>query len=975
MRHFLLIISVFTIKICSGQQLEESFFLPISGLPTKVVYCITQDSKGFIWVGTDAGVARYDGNTFHLLTMADGLSDNEIFQIKEDRKGRLWFLTYNGRISIYDKGRILNEKNTDFLARIEPGGLSRSWLEKGDSIWYIDYRKAFLFVNDSLKQTFSASALFGRADAAFADLSLHGRELLFLSNQEYYNPMTKVKTDFPHRKDPAIKKAHLYKEQIIYTSGSQLIVYSLSKREFRRYQLPTKENISTFNLRDSSGLLLVASDRHLFVLDIVTGRWTPELTTHIPYFGYLLRDKEGLLWGGSQNQGLFLYRPSPVHHYVHATELGTYAVHSLGQWKGEVYAGLINGEFFHWSSGVVTWKKTGYAQGLHKVYGFYELHDQLWAVAGPTLINLQTGQGIPTYGSVKTIAVNGMHFYAGLSYSVHKRSMKDWWTGKVNFYGNQQMVYDKRVSNLWVSGDSLFMGTALGLKLLVNDTAAGLGHYQSPLIDAKISRITGNKKGQFFFSTNGKGVGILYQQRCYEITASNGLASNNCNSLVVQGDSVLWVATDKGVSRVQLQWAAEGLHHRVQNISVNEGIPDPMINDITVLSDTVWVATQTGLAWFRASAITKQKPPKILLDQVYVNGEVRPYHTPLSLKHQENNVRIDFTSLNFGLANEPVYSYRLLGAETGWTKIASRSIQFSNLAPGYYRLQITAAPPEEQTPDSLLELELEIALPFWKNKIVLLPAFLALAFFAGLLFHFRMRAVRKKHLHQQALLRWEKEKVQLEQKAAALQMNPHFIFNAMNAIRGYYSSGDMEGGHHYISRFSGLMRKMLESNARAHISLAEEIEMLQNYLELIALNHPGKLSWEIFDNTGLAKRSIGLPPMMIQPFVENAVIHGIGPLKVPGSIEITFTIRAQMLHCVIIDNGVGLQQSARQNKYLPRKSKGIAITRQRLRMLGAESGLLVTEIITEAGQVEGTKVEIVIPITSKFKSADEGFDH
>ncbi|MCP9750390.1 sensor histidine kinase [Ferruginibacter sp. HRS2-29] len=975
MKWILLIFFSFTVKTSCSQQLEESFFLPVSGLPTKVVYCIMQDSKGYIWVGTDAGVARYDGNDFFLLTMADGLSDNEVFQIKEDRKGRLWFLTYNGRISIYDKGKILNEKNTDFLARIDPGGMSRSWVEKGDSIWYIDYRKAFLLVNDKVQQTFSAAALFGHADAAFADVSLYGHELLFLSDKGYYNPMTGVKVDFPDGKILPAKKSILYKERIVYFNDSQIFVYSLLNKRFSSYQLPSKERISTFTLRDSSGLLLVASNRNLFALNIVTGQWTRELTINIPYFGYLLRDKDGLLWAGSQNHGLFLYRPSAVHRYVHATELGTYAVHSVGQWKGEVYAGLINGEFFHWSSGSVKWKKTGHAPGLHKVYGFYGLNGQLWAVAGTMLINLQTGQAIPTYGSAKAIAINNQYLYIGLSFSVNKRRLTDWWKARAKIDSSQKMVYDKRASNLWFSGDSLFMGTADGLRLLVKDTLASLRNYQSSLIEAKISRITGNKEGQLFFSTNGKGVGVLYKQRCYEITAQSGLASNNCNSLVAVGDSLLWVATDKGVSRVQLEWTAKGLNHTVQNISVNEGLPDPMINDITVLSDTVWVATQTGIAWFRASAITKQKSPAILLEQIFVNGEARSYQQPLSLTNRENNLRIDFTSLNFGLAEEPVYSYRLLGADTGWTKIYSRRIQFSNLAPGNYRLQVTTAEPGERNPDSLLELDLTIALPFWKRKIVLLLSFLALALLSGMFFYLRMRGLRKKHSHQQQLLRWEKEKLQLEQKAAALQMNPHFIFNAMNAIRGYYSSGDMEGGHHYISRFSGMMRKMLENNARATISLAEEIEMLQHYLELITLNHPGKLSWVINNNTGPATRSIGLAPMLIQPFVENAVIHGIGPLDVPGRVEITFTTEPGILHCIITDNGVGLQQSARQNKYISRTSKGIAITRQRLNMLGPDNKLLITEITTETGQVEGTKVEIAIPITSKLTNIDEGADH
>ena len=169
--------------ILRAQPLEESFFSRIQGLQSNVVYCITQDQSGYIWLGTNRGAIRYDGFEFTHFTTADGLSDNEVFQIREDQKRRVWFLTHNGRLSFYEKGKIHHAGNAPFLQSISAGSMSAGFWQQGDSICYITRRKAYLFVGSQLRNVWTAKELFPNPDASFAEVIYQEGPLRLISNQ------------------------------------------------------------------------------------------------------------------------------------------------------------------------------------------------------------------------------------------------------------------------------------------------------------------------------------------------------------------------------------------------------------------------------------------------------------------------------------------------------------------------------------------------------------------------------------------------------------------------------------------------------------------------------------------------------------------------------------------------------------------------------------------------------------------------
>jgi LytS/YehU family sensor histidine kinase len=205
--------------------------------------------------------------------------------------------------------------------------------------------------------------------------------------------------------------------------------------------------------------------------------------------------------------------------------------------------------------------------------------------------------------------------------------------------------------------------------------------------------------------------------------------------------------------------------------------------------------------------------------------------------------------------------------------------------------------------------------------------------------------------------------IALEQKALRLQMNPHFIFNALNTIKGYYAEGDSINASTYISRFSKLLRMLLE-NTDQSIPLSNEIEMLELYIELTKIRYKNKFESKIIVDEHLNTNEIMIPTLLLQPIVENAIIHGLAPKNEIGLLHVSFMKKGNQLECIVEDNGIGRNASAqRQREY---QSKAIEITTERIALFSQDNTSSSFEIVDLKNNnlPTGTKVIINIPLIS-----------
>jgi len=213
----------------------------------------------------------------------------------------------------------------------------------------------------------------------------------------------------------------------------------------------------------------------------------------------------------------------------------------------------------------------------------------------------------------------------------------------------------------------------------------------------------------------------------------------------------------------------------------------------------------------------------------------------------------------------------------------------------------------------------------------------------------------------------ENNLLQLEQKALQLQMNPHFIFNALNTVQSLFMSNEQGAARQLLSKFAKLMRAILENSRASVIPLQNEIDLLDNYLAIEQFSRPGKFDYTLTVDPTIDPDEVNIPPMLIQPFVENAIIHGVNPLKHAGQINLSFKKEGSQLVCSVEDNGVGRQASAKLQEQNARKHKSVAldVTEERLEFLNQDhnsKSLIISDLKNDDGSIAGTKVLIKLPL-------------
>lgn len=245
-----------------------------------------------------------------------------------------------------------------------------------------------------------------------------------------------------------------------------------------------------------------------------------------------------------------------------------------------------------------------------------------------------------------------------------------------------------------------------------------------------------------------------------------------------------------------------------------------------------------------------------------------------------------------------------------------------------------------------------------KMKLLFGALVMLLLFGIGVLFYNRNQLKKT--------LTLEKELAEYEQKALHLQMNPHFVFNCLGSISSFIVQNGTDSAIKYLSKFSKLMRLTLEYSKESLIPIDKEIESLQNYLELEQLRFNHKFNFTIHKHEEI-EDDVALPPLLIQPFIENAIIHGVIPKKQTGTIDIDFKIENDSLICIILDDGIGINQSKqnKENSVLAHKSMALEIIKKRLEMITeatSKHATIAIDELSEHGEITGTKVLLSLPL-------------
>ena len=449
----------------------------------------------------------------------------------------------------------------------------------------------------------------------------------------------------------------------------------------------------------------------------------------------------------------------------------------------------------------------------------------------------------------------------------------------------------------------------------------------------------------------------------------NGLVTNNPSGICMDRDGNIWLATSFGLSRY------DGQTKKLRTFYQTDGLLSNVILNVALIDtaqNILFVSTDRGLCLFEPDKIGKAPeagPTFITAIKVSENAIQLPENGKIYLPYNQNDLRIEFTGLHFNSNTQERFQYSMEreGKAANWKDTGvDHFANFLNLAPGNYVFQARTANSDGIWSDATATLAVRIYPPWWLTWTFQLSLLAVLAILTWWLYqrqigHAAAREAEKARVQQQL--------AELEMRALRAQMNPHFVFNALNSVQNFILKNDTREASRYLTKFARLMRLILENSESPMVPLAREIELLRYYIEMEALRFNQRFSVDIQIDPGLHAESIAIPGMLIQPHIENAIWHGLMHKDSAGKLLLSFEKSGDdTLICVIEDNGVGRDNAAmiEKNRVKNHRSTGLSNIRNRLDLLNAELkndiSFAFQDLKDAQGNAIGTRVIVRIPL-------------
>ncbi len=520
----------------------------------------------------------------------------------------------------------------------------------------------------------------------------------------------------------------------------------------------------------------------------------------------------------------------------------------------------------------------------------------------------------------------------------------------------------ERVTAVSIAGEGTYLGTLTGLKYVGNNAELlDLGK-QFPLFGSRITKLLYNDK-KVWVGTNDNGI-ICFNGKKIEkqLSVKNGLTGNLVRSVYAE-KNYLWVGTDRGLNKISLM---DTSYPVIQTYTTSDGLTSNMVNTVFVLNDTVYVGTTSGLNYFDERLIDENSICDFKIVAISVSGVEIPFDSSeIKLKNKDNNIRFDFVSISYKSEGKITYYYKLAGIDTSWKTTTENFLQYPTLPSGKYNMQLYAIN-KFGVRSKIVTINFNIEKKLTEKGWFIFSMLLLFILLAWLIAYSRIRSIKRA---QQEKSKNAEKIARLEQQALKAQMNPHFIFNCLNSIQQFVIDKDVKGANKFISGFSKLIRQTLDNSGKQSIRVSEEESFLRNYLELEKSRFEDKFIYNITIDEKINKEEDSLPPMLLQPYIENCIRHGIMPkTNGIGIIDIDFRLQNNNLACTITDNGIGRKaaETIKGMQHINYQSKGTELTGQRIKMINKNNETDIILRIDDLTDVHnnpcGTKVTIVIPL-------------
>lgn len=932
------------------QQVNYVHYDTKDGLAGSTVYGVTQDKDGFLWFATDFGVSRFDGKRFKNFTTDDGLPDNEVLNISADHSGRVWVMPFNGQFCYYFRGKFYTEQNDSLVKKISALGTMGTIMDWSDTQIYLSFqdssRSHLLDRNNNLHLYWDSREAKTKFNATYVTSPL--------SQRKFNNIITSILDDNIVKYDSAGKTVNFYKKL---------------PEQLKKYQhwFLSAPYIDSLRGVEYKGLYNYISEYPFMPDSLVAIINTKQGSLPVYWNGKLgaaflpgknvsksMRDREGNLWFTTLGEGVYKLTSSSMKTYAAEKEF-----FSISGYGTELFAGDNSGVLHHIDASGKDQEElfTRYSDNgnQRRLYCMKVLPDGT-VFLGFDCFLLKYKNGNTTFSPVRPIKsidyLDEQHIVVSTNYNTFIFRTSD--------LAVTDTIFRERATKILYRNGKSYIGSLHGLMVVdANKNQQNLGN-RFPILSNRIVDMCWAPDGGLFIATNDKGV-VKYSNDTImeQFHLANGLSSNICRSLFCDGRA-LWVGTNKGLNKINLETGKVEAQYTMAN-----GLPSDIINAVSVQRSTVWVGTPGGLTFFKEQDIVNNSICNLVMERIIVSGFSVDTGNNLNLNWRQNNISFEFSGISMKAAGDIIYRYRLNGLDDEWKETKLNTLIYPSLPSGNYRLEIYAVNKFGQQ-SGIITINFSIARPFWKTTLFWVFMVLALAGITILLLNRRYRQNLRRRDEKNRVAR---EISEARQQALQAQMNPHFVFNCLNSIQQFIMLNEKEKANKYLTEFADLIRKTLENSDKKNITVAEEIAYLRQYLEMEQLRYGDAFDFNININEGLQADFTEIPAMLLQPYIENSLRHGIRhKTNGKGRIELLFLQENNLLTCVVKDNGIGraAAQKMKSAQHIEYQSKGMALTARRIELLNTQANagikVLVNDVLDDAGTVAGTQVTIHIPL-------------
>lgn len=940
-----------------AQSFRVQAFSVNDGLAVNNVFAAAQNEKGILWLGTDFGVSRFDGYRFRNYYQADGLVNKAVTDIIYAGGDSCLLASYpDALLSVHDDGRVV-KLVTGSQARVEQlimhngrvyfyqrgTGITGVW-EKGashnlklDSLFGLkDIQLRSLFAISPSELGFCTNkGLFVFSENRYARL-LCGLDVLYgLVNPRHTITVivgdTVLEADYNRDFRPTGIRlpVNFFVAHALFTPDGDLWLRGMAAGVYRVRKDGLQEMSAVLGLQNKT-------------------------------INKFFSDQDGNTWFCTDGAGLLLHPETAFANYGTDNNIPNDKITALLKKDHTLYIGTSDGlcRMENGRIDPIRLPRTGV--GLQYVHYLANLQDgSIGICMAKTFAYEQSGNAVRTVMLRHTIekrAFTSFHNFAA------------WQQDDIYWIINDNhlvKVQQDAITGIYDMGQ---LGARKGYAIGYFDNRLWLGTDKGIfyLSDGKFTRtdsIDAVFTGQVFqFLPGGADTLLIATEKGLAAKTKNGIhflardkndyAGSYCCSLAADKEGGIWCATWNGLlcykgGEIKRYGTSQGLASRICNTVLYDSATDHLV-----------IGTDNGL-----SIIDKQKlGPSIATEAVSIAADLAdtiPVTDGMQLPPGETGLRLYFNFPYYPGIHEVQYEYSF--DKTHWIKTTTPYVYLSDISGGEHTVYARALINGKTVTLRDTSFTFRIKSPFYKTPWFWLLGALLLQLIIFLLISRRNKKIQERKL---ALQKQEAEYASLKQQAFTQLLNPHFIFNALNSIQHYINKQDRQSVNQYLSDFARLIRKSFEAAQKPHVSLGEEMDSIRLYLQLEKMRHAGKFDYAIHVEESLDEEEWLLPSMLLQPFLENAVLHGLAPLKSGGFISVAARSVQGSLEIVISDNGIGMEKSRQLRNRNLHQSRGMQLIRERIRLLSQLGKEPVQLTITEkdpGAENPGTVITLLFP--------------